>query len=148
MATQTQLMSALANLCEEQWSIIQTLTAHFTHSPKNTALRMISHDSSVSPEANSVSPRQLFFSIWFYWMEEIIWNNDLGSDLYSTQVQWQINCSIKPRLKIPSKTTEPEDISRNREWKFTNLICFAVPGKHGQICNLWNRPIQGIDAIL
>ena len=34
---------------------------------------------------------------------------------------------IKSRLKIPSKfTVEREDISRNLELKFTNLICFAV----------------------
>jgi len=52
----------------------------------NTVLRMSSHDFSIFPEANAVPPRQLFFSIWFYWMDEITWNNDLDSDLYSTQV--------------------------------------------------------------
>ena len=36
---------------------------HMETSLKNTTSRMISHDFSVFPEANSVSPRQLFFSI-------------------------------------------------------------------------------------
>ena len=33
-----------------------------------------------------VLPIQLFFSIWFYWIEKIIWSNDLDSDLFSKQV--------------------------------------------------------------
>ena len=39
-----------------------------THSAKNVALRMVSLDFSAFLEANSVSPRQLFFSIWSAWI--------------------------------------------------------------------------------
>ena len=35
---------------------------------------------------SSVSPSQLFFSVWFHWMDKIIWSNDLDSDLFSRQV--------------------------------------------------------------
>ena len=39
------------------------IKVHCTHSAKNVALRMISLDFSIFLEANSVSPRQSFFSI-------------------------------------------------------------------------------------
>ena len=44
-------------------SIIQTSFVHPTNSAKNTALRKIWHDFSVFPEASSVLPKKLFFSI-------------------------------------------------------------------------------------
>ena len=43
--------------------VIMNINCHSTSSAKNTALSMISRDFYVFPEANSVLPRQLFFSI-------------------------------------------------------------------------------------
>ena len=58
-------------------------------------------------------------------MDENIWSNDLDSELFSRQVydESKLNGFMKPLLKIQSKMTmAPEDISRNRELKYTLFV--------------------------
>ena len=57
-------------------------------------------------------------------MDENIWSNDLDSELFSGQVyERKLNGFMKLLLKIQSKmTVTPEDISSNRELKYTLFV--------------------------